>query len=136
VKAADTSVVVAAFASWHVQHQAARLALVGGVRLIAHAALEAYSVLTRLPPPHRAPAAIVREYLMAQFPDPYLCLDADASKILVARLADLGISGGAVYDGLIATTAASAGATLLSCDVRAASTYQRCGAEVELLAAG
>ncbi|MEX2240756.1 MAG: PIN domain-containing protein [Burkholderiales bacterium] len=54
--AADTSVVVAAFASWHEGHAAALRALGRGVRVPAHVLLESYSVLTRLPPPHRAAA--------------------------------------------------------------------------------
>jgi hypothetical protein len=52
--AADTSLVVALFASWHEAHDAAREALPGEVRLPAHVLIESYSVLTRLPPPHRA----------------------------------------------------------------------------------
>jgi hypothetical protein len=52
---ADTSLVVAAFASWHEKHEAARRALDEGLNLIEHCALETFSVLTRLPPPHRAP---------------------------------------------------------------------------------
>jgi predicted nucleic acid-binding protein len=131
--AADTSVVVAAFASWHVHHEPANRALQAGARLIAHSALETYSVLTRLPAPHRAPPEIVRDYLAARFSEPYLFLDAAAYKALVARLVELGIAGGAVYDALIASTATSAGARLVSCDVRAAATYQRCGADVDLL---
>jgi predicted nucleic acid-binding protein len=131
--AADTSVVVAAFASWHVRHAAANRALLGRATLVAHSALEAYSVLTRLPAPHRAPPDLVRDFLLARFPEPYLCLDGPSSKALVGRLVDLGITGGAAYDALIATTAATAGARLVSCDTRAAATYQRCGAEVHFL---
>lgn len=51
--APDTSVLVAGFATWHEGHEAAVRALNRGVHLIAHAAVETYSVLTRLPPPHR-----------------------------------------------------------------------------------
>jgi hypothetical protein len=51
LKAADTSVVVAAFASWHEHHLRARKALDGGLQMIDHCALETYSVLTRLPAP-------------------------------------------------------------------------------------
>jgi predicted nucleic acid-binding protein len=131
--AADTSVVVAAFASWHVQHASANRALLSGATLVAHSALEAYSVLTRLPAPHRAPPDLVRDFLLARFPGPYLLLDGPSSKSLVGRLVELGITGGAAYDALIATTAAKAGARLVSCDTRAAATYQRCGAEVHLL---
>ena len=47
--AADTSVVVAAFASWHESHGVAARALRPGIRLIAQCAVESYSVLTRLP---------------------------------------------------------------------------------------
>jgi hypothetical protein len=131
--AADSSVAVAAFASWHAQHESANRALRDGTRLIAHAAVETYSVLTRLPAPHRAPAGIVRDYLSARFPEPYLFLDAVAYKALLAMLVDRRITGGAAYDALIAMTAAGAGARLLSCDVRAAATYERCGADMEFL---
>jgi predicted nucleic acid-binding protein len=67
MKTADTSVVVAAFASWHEHHAAARRALDGGLRLIEHCALETYSVLTRLPPPHRSAGNVVREFSRARF---------------------------------------------------------------------
>ena len=68
--AADTSLVIAAFASWHEQHEPARRALDAGLRLIEHCALETYSVLTRLPPPHRVSGDIVREFLGVRFPSP------------------------------------------------------------------
>src|SRR5438132_12231829 len=61
VRAADSSLVVAAFASWHEKHDAARRVLNGALRLIEHCVLETYSVLTRLPAPHRAPGDVVRE---------------------------------------------------------------------------
>jgi predicted nucleic acid-binding protein len=133
VIAADTSVVVAAFASWHEWHEAADRALSGGTRLVAQSALEVYSVLTRLPPPHRAPAPLVRDFLDARFPEPYLALPPSKHRALVATLVGLGIIGGATYDALISVTAANAGATLLSCDLRAATTYERCGVRVSLL---
>lgn len=50
MKAVDSSVVIAAFASWHESHESARRALAARPRAIAHAAVETYSVLTRLPP--------------------------------------------------------------------------------------
>ncbi len=43
--------------------------------------------------------------------------------ILPRLLAPLGISGGAVYDALVALAAREAGATLVTRDRRAASTY-------------
>jgi predicted nucleic acid-binding protein len=134
VNAVDSSVVVAAFASWHEQHEPARAALDRRARLPAHAALESYSVLTRLPPPHRAPGDLVRDFLAARFPEPYLVLAPEGFAQLVAELAAREILGGAVFDALIAAVAREAGATLLSCDRRAGATYSRIGASVEYLA--
>ena len=92
MNAADTSVVVAAFASWHEHHEQARKALDGGLRMIDHCALETYSVLTRLPPPHRCAAAVVRDFLKARFVEPYLRLDGLAYKEFVLALPDCMIS--------------------------------------------
>jgi predicted nucleic acid-binding protein len=133
VTAADTSVAVAAFASWHEAHVRARAALRDGAVLVAHCALETYSVLTRLPPPHRAPAPLVQSFLEAQFASPHLVLPAREQRRLTGRLVELGIEGGAVYDALVALTAASAGAALVSCDVRASQVYERCGVAVRLV---
>jgi hypothetical protein len=58
---------VAAFASWHEHHAIARKAMTGGPRLVAHAAVESYSVLTRLPPPHRAQPSIVHTFITERF---------------------------------------------------------------------
>ena len=133
MKAADTSAVVAAFASWHEKHDAAREALAGSTRLIDHCALEAYSVLTRLPAPHRAPADLVRQYLGTQFSAPYLRLTAAAYRSFVLHLPEQGIAGGAAYDALVAATAAHAGADLVTCDGRAAPVYQRYGVRIILI---
>ena len=131
--AADSSVVVAAFASWHESHDAASRALDGDVRLPSHAALESYSVLTRLPAPHRAKPALVRSYLADRFSEPLLLLDSQAHKLLLDELVSLGIAGGAVYDGLICATAREAEATLITCDRRAATTYERLRVSFRLL---
>lgn len=133
MRTADTSVVVAAFASWHEKHAVAREALAGGMRLIEHCALETYSVLTRLPAPHRAPTDLVRQFLRERFPSPYLRLSARAYRSFVLHLPDHGIAGGAAYDALVAATAAHARADLLSCDRRAASVYERYGVHIRLL---
>ena len=133
--AADTSVVVAAFASWHQQHEAANRALTEETRLVAHCALEVYSVLTRLPAPHRTAPGLVRDFLAARFPKPYLILGASAYRSLIPRLVDLEVSGGSTYDALVGTTASAFGATLVSCDRRAATTYERLGVRFRLLAA-
>lgn len=133
MKAADTSVVVAAFASWHEHHDCARRALDGGLRLIDHCALESYSVLTRLPPPHRSAAAVVLEFLTVRFPQPWLRLSASAYKNFVRDLADRGVAGGASYDALVAATAAACDAELVSCDRRARTIYERYGVRTALL---
>ena len=129
----DSSVVVAAFASWHELHEPARATLERGPRLAAQAALESYSVLTRLPPPHRAPADLVRDFLAFSFPDAYLALAPRRFATFLTGLADKGIVGGAAYDALIAEVARTADATLVSCDRRAEATYARLGVVAEYL---
>lgn len=49
--ALDTSVAIAVFASWHEAHSVAVEAIGPSPRLPAHAAIETFSVLTRLPAP-------------------------------------------------------------------------------------
>jgi predicted nucleic acid-binding protein len=131
----DSSVVIAAFASWSEHHDAAVQAL-GDVRdLIGHVELETYSVLTRLPEPMRAEPDLVARYLREDFSGRRLVLDEREQGALVAGLAERSISGGAVYDALVGTTASSHGRTLISCDRRAAATYEKLGIEVEYLPA-
>lgn len=133
MKAADTSFVVAAFASWHEHHESARRVLDGGVRLIEHCALETYSVLTRLPPPHRSPGAVVRDFIQTRFPEPFLRLSAQAYKDFVLGLPNRGVAGGAAYDALVAATAAGCGAELVTCDRRAAAIYENYGVRIRFL---
>lgn len=132
--AVDTSVVVAGFASWHEGHARAVAALAARPRVPAHVLVETFSVLTRLPPPHRAPAALVGEFLAARFTGQPLVLPADAHIRLIAEAVAAGLSGGAIHDALIAVTVRDAGGRLLTRDRRAALTYQRLGAPYELLA--
>jgi predicted nucleic acid-binding protein len=133
MKAADTSMLVAAFASWHEYHERARSVLDGGVGLIEHCALETYSVLTRLPPPHRCPGSVVRDFLRARFPRPFLRLDTAAYKAFVLGLPDNEISGGAAYDALVAATAVHCGVELVTCDRRASAVYERYGVRTTFL---
>jgi predicted nucleic acid-binding protein len=86
-----------------------------------------------LPAPHRAPAGHVRAFLQAAFPGPWLALSGQELASLLGRMVELGITGGATYDGLIGTTAKSAGATLFTCDRRARSIYERLGVEVRYI---
>jgi predicted nucleic acid-binding protein len=133
VNAADTSLVVAAFATWHESHRAARNALDGGIQLIEHCALETYSVLTRLPPPHRAPGEVVREFIALRFPQPFLRLGDRAWREFLLDLPERKVSGGAAYDALVAATAASSGAQLITCDRRARPIYERYGVRTRLI---
>ena len=133
MKAADTSVVVAAFASWHENHEGARRALDGGLRLVEHCALETYSVLTRLPPPHRTSGEVVREFLRARFLQPFLRLNGAAYKDFILGLPDQGVTGGAAYEALVAATAAGCDAELITCDRRALPVYERYGVRIQLL---
>jgi predicted nucleic acid-binding protein len=133
LKAADTSLVIAAFASWHESHEAARRALDSGLRLIEHCALETYSVLTRLPPPHRTSGEMVREFLTARFPEPWLRMNEQAYKDFILGLPGRGVTGGAAYDALVAATAAGCDAELVTCDRRALPVYERYGLRARLL---
>lgn len=134
MRAADTSVVVAAFASWHEYHDRARQALDSGARLIDHCALETYSVLTRLPPPHRCSGALVGEFLRLRFTEPFLRLDGRAYKDFVTGLPGHGVTGGGAYDALVAATAVVHSAELITCDRRAAAVYESYGVRVTVLA--
>jgi predicted nucleic acid-binding protein len=134
MKAADTSLVVAAFASWHEHHELARPVLDGGVRLIEHCALETYSVLTRLPPPHRCSGAVVRDFIRTRFPRPFLRLDAGMYKDFILGLPEHDVTGGAAYDALVAATAAGCRAELVTCDRRAAAVYESYGVRTTFLA--
>ena len=105
----------------------------GGVRIIEHCALETYSVLTRLPPPHRSPSAVVRGFIQTRFPEPFLRLSAQAYKDFVLGLPERGVTGGAAYDALVAATAAGCKAELVTCDRRAASVYESYGVGTKFL---
>lgn len=131
--AVDTSIVVAAFASWHEGHRAALECMRREPRLPAHVAIETFSVITRLPAPHRAPGKLVAELLRERFRNPLLTLPPQSHLRLVEKAAAVRLAGGSIYDALIAATASRAGATLLSRDKRAAATYEALGVEYELV---
>jgi predicted nucleic acid-binding protein len=133
LKAADTSLVVAAFASWRENHAGARRVLDGGLGLVEHCALETCSVLTRLPAPHRVCGTVVREFLGQRFPQPFLGLNARAYKDFVLGLPDHDVTGGSAYDALVAATAAAFGAELVTCDRRALPVYERYGVGIRIL---
>lgn len=114
----DTSVLVAAFCSWHEHHERASRAVEAVLRrpqrvvLAAPVLVETYAVLTRLPPPHRlsasATASLLRENLAALRA---VALDGEQSWNLIEDLARGGVAGGRSYDALIVACAIRAGAT-------------------------
>ena len=129
----DTSVAVALAAAGHEHHHATRKAI--GDRscgLCGHAAFETFSVLTRLPPPDRRTPHAVARLLAHNFPGSRF-LSPQGAERLHARLASLGIAGGAVYDALVAAAAAEHGITLATRDRRAAETYRALDIDFELL---
>ena len=119
----DTSVLLPALASWHPTHQRARAAIEARVdALPAHVLLECYSVLTRLPSPHRI-APEVAAKAVAGIGLKVLTLPASRHADIIRTLAGAGIRGGAVYDALVGATARHHNRLLLTLDRRARSTY-------------
>lgn len=100
--------------------------------LSGHALAETYSVLTRLPGDARLSAEDAVRLLDARFPAPLTLSSAHARKVHVT-LSQLGIAGGAVYDGLIALAAKEHGVALATRDARARGTYDVIGVKVILV---
>jgi predicted nucleic acid-binding protein len=134
VIAPDSSVVIAVLAPWHEAHRSARAALAEGeVRLPGHVAFETTSALSRMPEGRRIAPAVVIEALKRGFTKPWLALDAEALRDTLERAVEGGVRGGALYDALIAATAATHDATILSADRRALVTYQAMAAKVKFI---
>ncbi len=131
--AVDTSVAIAAFATWHESHAAALDAVAQRPSLPTSAALEMYAVLTRLPPPHRVDGAVVAEFVRGAFDGRQIALTADYTTQLLPELVELGITGGASYDAVIAITARENDAELLTLDARARRTYDLVGVRARLV---
>jgi predicted nucleic acid-binding protein len=130
----DSSVLLAALAEWHPAHEASRAALKQDDRaLIAHAALEATSVLSRMPEPLRVTPSVVVDGLNRDYPTPWLALSGRDQQAFLSRAVDAELRGGALYDALIAATAREHGATLLSADRRAKEAYEAMGVDVAFL---
>lgn len=132
-RAADSSVLVAAFASWHPGHASATAALTDDVAVAEHTVVETYSVLTRLPPPHRIAPGTAAQWLRRRISTRVIRPASGTVAALPTVCAAHDISGGAVYDALIAVTARDSGRTVLTRDERAARTYRRLDVAYELL---
>lgn len=117
----DTSVLIAALASWHEDHDAAYTCIKARFRsdtavvLPQRALIEAYSVLTRLPGGLRlaptAAAATLHHLLDGRVQ--IVGIEPNATWALIDSLAAAEIAGGASYDADIAEAAVGAGAELL-----------------------
>jgi predicted nucleic acid-binding protein len=105
----DTNCMVAAVCSWHEHHAAAaaeierRLERGEQLTVPAPALVEAYAVLTRLPPPHRLGPDDAWTLLEANFVSDaaVTALNAASYTRLLRRLAHEKISGGRTYDAVI-----------------------------------
>lgn len=128
----DTSVLIPALAAWHPHHAEVRPLTRGLTHIPANVLLETYSVLTRLPAPHRVSAAAAGT-LLAALPLDVVQLPAREHLDIVSSLAAQDIRGGAVYDALVAATAAHHSLDLLTRDRRAIRTYDAVGVAYRLV---
>jgi predicted nucleic acid-binding protein len=109
---------VPAVCSWHEHHLRAieaigdRLSRKERMLVAAPAMVEAYSVLTRLPPPHRLDATDALILLDTNFVrgTTLVALDAAAYRTLLRAAPGERITGGRIYDAVIAACARKAGA--------------------------
>jgi predicted nucleic acid-binding protein len=113
---------IAAVCGWHEHHRRAaaelnrRLSMNERMIVAAPALVEAYAVLTRLPPPHRLAAADAMELLTAnsiRAGGRLVVLDAPSYRSLLNDSAAREIVGGRTYDAVIARCALRARANAL-----------------------
>jgi len=118
--AVDTSVLIAAMQSWHTEHErclaaVGRLLEVPPVIVPLHVLLETYSVLTRVPKPLRLSPkhalAMLDQTLRGKAK--VAGFDGDTAFDLLRGFRNRAITGGAVYDALIAEVVFQAGARSL-----------------------
>jgi predicted nucleic acid-binding protein len=116
--ALDTSIIISGLLSWHENHETASAELVmlleEPVRIILplHALVEAYAVMTRMPPPHRLSSKQALAVLEGSFRNrlTLVGLDGEEGWDLIRDLDQQSIAGGASYDGLIVACARKGGA--------------------------
>ncbi|QAY59961.1 type II toxin-antitoxin system VapC family toxin [Microbacterium protaetiae] len=129
----DTSAAIALIVRDHEGHAAVTERVRGSrLGLAGHAIFETFSVLTRLPPPLRLSPSSAHAVIARNFPDSHQ-LSPDGAEKLFALLAVSRITGGSVFDALVAAAAHEAGASLISRDRRAVRTYDVVGARVEVV---
>lgn len=104
---------IAAVCSWHEHHEAAaneierRLDRREKMIVAAPALVEAYAVLTRLPPPHRVSPETAFTLLESNFikSATVVALNARSYASLLLRAPKYGIAGGRTYDAVIGACA-------------------------------
>lgn len=122
----DTTCLVATVSSWHEHHDRTRSEIDRRANrgeelvLAAHSLAEAFSVLTRLPAPHRLRAADALAAIEANWRStPVVHLTGAETWGAIREAARLGASGGRTYDALIAQAALKVHAeTILTWNVR------------------
>lgn len=141
--ALDTNVLIAGLLSWHQHHAAASAALSellesrASVVLPAHALVEAYAVMTRIPPPHRLSAKNAFEILDASLRSRCVLVSLEGSEAwdLIDELSRRPITGGSSYDALILACARKGGARRILTFNRVH--FERLGAEdIEVVVPG
>lgn len=119
--ALDTSVIVAGLLDWHEHHQVALVALKAAgspgneIVLPLPALIESYSVMTRLPAPHRLRPADAFSILEGSFRKraDLTALSEDESWPMLQALSGNDIGGGRTYDAHILACARKASANRL-----------------------
>ena len=112
---------IAAVCAWHEHHARAaeeierRLSRGEEMIVAAPALVEAYAVLTRLPPPHRLSSVDALTLLEGNFMGgpKIVALNGQAYRTLLRQASGDGITGGRTYDAVIAACAFRAKATAL-----------------------
>ena len=112
----DTSCMIAAVCSWHEHHEAAaneiesRLAGRAKMMVAAPALIEAYAVLTRLPPPHRLSPQTALTLLENNFVQlgTVIALNAKSYQALLLAAPKNNVAGGRAYDAVIGACAEQA----------------------------
>jgi predicted nucleic acid-binding protein len=117
----DSSCLIALLSDWHAQHRKTLNSyeqwLAKGARAVipAHAILECFSVLTRLPAPYRSRPEAAKLALEESFSRSALIAEMSPAEVwsAIEVVSRLGLGGGRVYDAAMAQCAARAGATVL-----------------------
>lgn len=135
----DTNVIVASLSEAHEMYdrckpwfdQAQIDQTIEGL-ISTHSLAECYSILTRLPPPYRISPATVDRLLtenLTQFTR--VSLTAEDYQTAIRRVVQLNISGGGIYDAVIAQAALKANVDLLlTCNAKH---FIRLGTEIAQL---